>query len=119
MLIPIVDFLDMGKEGSFWPLPAVVWLQPLNECPHFAGDARHLVAHTAEIFPEGHKRELDLSHLFWRRGLSEKPHQVVECGPEIVSGVANEQAHSVRHGIDMSNDNLQPMLAIHMMANAV
>jgi hypothetical protein len=119
MLVPIVDFLDVTKEGRVWPLPAVVWLQPLNKCLHFAGDARHLVTHAAEISSERHKRELDLSLLSWRRGLGEKPHQMVECGPEIVSGIANQQAHLVRHGIDMSNDDLQPMLAIRLMANAV
>src|SRR5262249_37275830 len=56
MLVPIINHLDLPEEFGFRPLPAMVWLQTLDECPYGAANtapyARHHMGGTTPDFPD-------------------------------------------------------------------
>jgi hypothetical protein len=111
VLVPLVNNVNLPKQLGLRPFPAMIWLQPLDQCSHPAGNSRHPLGGVGKVLPGFHKWKKDIALFAWRWPSKQK-HQMVQCGSQVVGGIANEEIHQRRHRIDITELGNEPALAV-------
>ena len=123
MLVQVVDDLDLPEKRGLRPLPAMVWLQPLDQCLYAPRDSRHLVTNTSIPVPlpgesavklptPTDQWELDLLLFLGRGRVRNRIHDVVQRRAKLMGGFANVDGERRRKGININDLVDEPAITV-------
>ena len=119
VLVPVVNGPQLPEQRGLRPLPAVVWLQALDECSYATPHAGHLVPRPGKFFAATTQRELDVAFFLFGLRPRKYEYQVVKCAAKVMGRIANHCGEVSRNRHNVGDPHDESALSVYIRSEGI